>query len=114
MVIRVKSKVNLAPTVAELAMKMTKGQYALANQTLQDMNRYVPKREPFMVNTGHISNDGKELIWQTPYSRAQFYGTNGIATFRNYTAPGTGKRWDLKAESVHKGQWVQIVGRAMR
>ncbi|WP_238140599.1 minor capsid protein, partial [Streptococcus suis] len=30
-----------------------------------------------------------------------------IVTFRKYTTPGTGKRWDEKAKAIHMTDWVQ-------
>lgn len=110
----VKVDVDLSNTKADLKGKMKRGQYALANQALQDMNRYVPKKSVDLRNTGTIGMDGKTILWNTVYAKAQFYGTNGKAVFHNYTTPGTGSRWDNKAQSIHSSQWSNIVGRAMQ
>lgn len=110
----IKVDVDLSNTKADLKGKMKRGQYALANQALTDMNRIVPKKATDLRNSGTLGIDGKTVNWNTVYARAQFYGTNGKAKFKNYTTPGTGARWDLRAEIKHGKQWAKIVGRAMQ
>lgn len=82
-----------------------RGRYAMGNQALEDMNPYVPKKDNILRTTGHLTNDAKKIIYDTPYAKPQFYGTNGKAVFRKYSTPGTGKRWDLKAKSLHLPAW---------
>lgn len=85
-----------------------KAKYMLANQMLADMSPYVPFRANPLMTSGHVSPDHEWLIWDTPYARAQFYGNNGIVTFRQYTTPGTGKRWDLVAKANHMSSWERV------
>lgn len=106
---RVSVNVDLKPTRAELIVKHQRGQYALANQALTDMNRYVPKLSTDLRQTGTLGNKSETVIWNTPYARRQFYNHGA-----NFTTPGTGPRWDEKAQSIHGSQWEKIVGRAMR
>ena len=80
-----------------------RGQYALANQAMSDMNQFVPRKEGTLRTTAHVVDCS--VVYQTPYAKAQFYGSNGKATFRNYSTPGTGKRWDLKAKSMFMDSW---------
>lgn len=87
------------------SQNFARGRYAMGNQMLSDMNPFVPRKEGSLRSTGHITSDGKKLAWTTPYARAQFYGSNGKATFRKYSTTGTGKRWDLKAKSIHLKDW---------
>lgn len=87
------------------ASNFNRGRYAMSNQMVSDMTQFVPKKESSLRITGHASADGSELIWYTPYAKAQFYGSNGKATFSNYSTPGTGKRWDLKAKSLYMNDW---------
>ncbi|MGC4019208.1 MAG: minor capsid protein [Muricomes sp.] len=84
---------------------MNRGRYAMANQMLADMERFVPKLSNTMRTTGHVSENGKAIIWRTKYAEAQFYGTNGIVVFKKYTTPGTGSRWDLKASNIYMPTW---------
>mgnify|MGYP000912400283 FL=1 len=82
-----------------------KGQHAMANQMLSDMNQFVPKLSNTLRTTGHVSGGGDSIIWNTKYAKAQFYGTNGRAVFKNYSAPGTGPRWDLKGKGMYMDAW---------
>lgn len=81
---------------------------AMANQALLEMNPYVPSsskgnRENGVTLRGEtvIADDGSSVLYNVPYARAQFYGfiTNqygGPFRIRNYTTPGTSRRWDLR------------------
>ena len=86
---------------------LDKGRYALGNQMLADMNPFVPKRSGggILRQTGHLTSDNKQVVYETPYAKAQFYGTNGKVIFRKYSTPGTGKRWDLKAKGMYLPSW---------
>ena len=87
--------------------------YIMSNQMLADMTRYVPRRDGFLQMSGHVSTDRQYLVWRTPYAKAQFYGSNGKVEFRNYTTPGTGKRWDLAAKGNHLESWARVYQKAM-
>lgn len=101
-------KVDLGGVTRKLSQaNLNRGQYAMANQMLADMNQFVPKKESSLRTTGHVSADGKQVVWDTPYAKAQFYGTNGRATFRKYSTPGTGPRWDLKAKPIFMNDWTK-------
>lgn len=97
--------------------QMTKlGQYALAHQVHQDSNHYAPKRSGDMRIQSYVSGDNKQIIWNAPYARAQYYGRVGKGRYpvRKYTTPGTGPKWDQKAKSIHIKEWEKIVGKAMK
>lgn len=90
--------------------RMTKqGQYALINQVHADMNNYVPALDYDLRNQSTMALDGKSIIYNVPYARKQFY-----IQHLNYTTPGTGPRWDLKAKAIHGGSWARVAGRAMK
>lgn len=83
---------------------MDRALYALTNQAHADMDQYVPKRH------GHLRQDSfvkdNRITYMVPYARAQFRGVVGKGhPVRNYTTPGTGKRWDLKAKGNHMDAW---------
>ncbi|WP_225743369.1 minor capsid protein [Marinilactibacillus sp. Marseille-P9653] len=68
---------------------------------LQRSQPYVPLRGGGLRSAGKVT-DHETIQWSgLPYGKAQFYGTNGIVTFKNYTTPGTGKRWDLVTAGNH-------------
>lgn len=93
--------VNLSGAQRKLsAQSQQRGQYAMANQMLADMNQYVPMLESVLRNTATIDIDGTGINYNTPYARKQFY-----VQHNNYTTPGTGPRWDLRAKSKHMGDW---------
>jgi hypothetical protein len=103
---RVSVNVNLDGVYKKLGTRATvRGRYAMANQMLSDMNQFVPKLSNTLRTTGHVSGGGNKLIWDTKYAKAQFYGTNGRAVFKNYSTPGTGPRWDLKAKGQYMDAW---------
>ncbi|BDD37937.1 minor capsid protein [Streptococcus ruminantium] len=100
--------VDLKDAKAKLSDRnIRRGHIAMSSQILLDSDRYVPNRDGHLRPSGHMSRDGKEISWNTVYARAQFYGKNGIVTFRKYTTPGTGKRWDEKAKAIHMTDWIQ-------
>lgn len=90
-----------------------RAQYAVGNQMLIDMNNHVPLDSSTLRQTGSVGKQGEELTWETKYAKAQFYGTNGKAVFRNYTTPGTGSRWDLKASGMYMNDWEQVYLRGL-
>lgn len=95
-------KVDLGGVTRKLSQSnLQHGQYAMANQMLGDMNQFVPKKESSLRQTGHVSADGSEVIWDTPYARKQFYAPVGW----KYSTPGTGPRWDLKAKPIYMNDW---------
>lgn len=98
---RVSVEIDLSGVKEKLSdANMQRGRYALANQALADMNQYVPMDEGILRMSASIDIDGKAVNYNTPYAKAQFYGT-----FSNYTTPGTGPRWDEKAKGNHVKDW---------
>lgn len=83
-----------------------RGRYALANQMLADMNQYVPFKEGGLRQATSINIDASAVNYHQKYARKQFYGQH-----KNYTTPGTGPRWDLKAESNHGKAWINAFAR---
>lgn len=100
--------------------KMTRlGQYALINQVHADMNNYVPNLDTHLRNQSSISLDGRQIIYNVPYAKPQFYGymttkKGKKVVFKNYTTPGTGPRWDEKAKPIHKKSWERVTKKAMK
>ncbi|WP_138090840.1 minor capsid protein [Halalkalibacterium halodurans] len=78
-----------------------RGRYAAANQMLADMNQFVPMREGILRGTGHTTANADALIWNTPYAARLFY-----IYMYNYTTPGTGPRWDMRAKGMFMSDWI--------
>lgn len=98
-------RVNVDVDIEKMKQKLStqnlkRGQYALANQILMDMNQFVPLKDAFLRNSATIGIDGSTINYNTPYARKQFYVQHS-----NYTTPGTGPRWDLKAKSMFMSSW---------
>lgn len=78
---------------------MKRAKIAAGSQALLVMENSVPLRAGSgdLRASGRVEPNG-DVSYNTVYARAQFYGTNGIAVFKKYTTPGTGKRWDKTLE----------------
>jgi hypothetical protein len=97
----VQVNVNLSKVKAKLSTgNIKRGRIALANQALGDMNQFVPMRDNILRQTGHANGEGSEVIWSTAYAARLFY-----MPMYNYTTPGTGPRWDLKAKRIFISDW---------
>lgn len=102
--------IKVSVDIGRLEQKLSKqnferGLFAMSNQMLADMNKYVPFRRGTLRGTGQVVNN-RQIVWNTKYAKAQFYGTNGRVIFRHYSNPPLpGKRWDLKAKGAHGGSW---------
>lgn len=89
-----------------------KAKLVLTSQMGKDMEKYVPLRKgPLRAN---LTITPDRLSYGEVYARAQFYGTNGIVSFHNYTTPGTGPRWDRKASEDYMDSWVDTFKRGLR
>lgn len=104
-----------------------RGQIAMSNQMLLDMNKYTPVQFGHLRGSGHSNVD--TLVWSTPYARIRFYNrrlklffsekqrkfffANKDRLLAQKPKPGTGGRWDKKAAAKHKKQWGKVALRAM-
>lgn len=93
-----------------------RGQYALVNQAMYDMEQFVPKNQGNLRDSVHATADGSQITYAMPYAKAQFYGIiNGHPVNpNNYTTPGTTKRWDLKAKSMFMSSWIDTFTKGMK
>lgn len=94
--------INLSGVRAKLSEgNVQRGRYALANQALADMNQFVPMKEGILRQSATIDIDGTAINYNTPYAKRMFY-----MPMRNYTTPGTGPRWDMKAKRIFMSDWI--------
>lgn len=91
-----------------------RGQYALVNQAMSDMEQFVPKDQGHLRDSVHATVDGGQITYAMPYAKAQFYGIINGYPVHNYTTPGTTKRWDLKAKSMFMDSWVKAFTEGMK
>ncbi|AMO30115.1 minor capsid protein [Lactiplantibacillus plantarum] len=91
-----------------------RGQYALANQAMSDMEQFVPKNQGHLRDSVHATSNGSQITYAMPYAKAQFYGIINGYPVHNYSTPGTTKRWDLKAKSMFMDSWVKAFTEGMK
>lgn len=91
-----------------------RGQYALVNQAMSDMEQFVPKRQGHLRDSVHATADGSQITYAMPYAKAQFYGIINGHPVHNHTTPGTTKRWDLKAKSMFMSSWIDAFTKGMK
>lgn len=108
--ISVKVDVDLSGATRKVSpASVARGRVAMASQMILDMDRFIPMRGGGgrLRASGSIGGAGETISYNTVYARAQFYGTNGIVTFRKYTTPGTGKDWLTPAKAANLESWKQ-------
>ncbi|HFI0186761.1 TPA: minor capsid protein [Streptococcus suis] len=104
-----------------------RGQIAMTNQMLMDMNKYVPIQSSELRNSGHARKDA--VVWQTPYARIRFYNrrlklffsekqrkfffANKYRLLKHKRKAGTGPRWDKKAIPKHGKEWGKVALKGM-
>ena len=95
-----------------------RGQIAMTDQMLLDMNKFVPMRSGKLRESGHARVD--TLTWSTKYARIRFYNRRLKLFFSEKDEllakkpkPGTGPRWDRKAAAKHKKDWGKVAIKAM-
>lgn len=77
--------------------RINDGRKWAANQALQEMHNFVPMKRNHLRDSGTIDANGYTIHYAEPYAHAQFVGLiDNKYPIRNYTTPGTGKRWDLR------------------
>lgn len=91
-----------------------RGQYALVNQAMSDMEQFVPKDQGHLRDSVHATSNGSQITYAMPYAKAQFYGMINGSRIHNYMTPGTSRRWDLKGKSVFMDSWVKAFTRGMK
>jgi hypothetical protein len=96
-----KVEINLGGAYQKMSPQARRrGQQAMANQALADMNPFVPADDFILRQTATIDIDGSGINYNTPYAARMFY-----MMMYNYTTPGTGPRWDNKAKAIHMADW---------
>ncbi|HIX69984.1 MAG TPA: minor capsid protein [Candidatus Enterococcus stercoravium] len=101
----IKVSIDLSGAYKKLSPQaFDRGRYNLANEALRTMNEnFVPERDGNLRTSGHVEDNGKQLVWDAVYARRHYY-TNYSP---NYTTKGTGPRWDLKAKNIFMSDWIE-------
>jgi putative minor capsid protein len=104
-----------------------KGQLAIAEQMIMDMERFVPKRDGELRSNVDVRKGS--IVYKQPYARLLFYGKKGKGFFSEKQrkfffankkkllsrkkTPGTGPRWDEKASALYAKNWAEVGAKAM-
>ena len=94
---------------------LDRARYVLANQAMADMDQFVPLKSSALAGSAHLDVN-HNIIYSTPYARAQFYGMIHGHPVKNYTQTAgryPTKRWDLKAKSLYGDEWANKVAQSL-
>ncbi|ATE84839.1 minor capsid protein [Oenococcus phage vB_OeS_unk162] len=106
---------------------------ATANQMLHDMDQFIPYKTGELRASGHVNEDGSQIIWDKPYAMVQYTGqfnhkkvkdmTDKARRYffaaklydrkKGYTTKGTGPHWDEVAEKKDMSTWLEVFGRGL-
>lgn len=93
-------KIDVNINYDKINSRIEKARKPMANQFMIEADRYVPKRQGTLRQSGCVSNDGRSVIWNTPYAHYQYKGVSKLGkTGWTYTTPGTGPKWDERVKS---------------
>ncbi|MGX6979117.1 minor capsid protein [Vagococcus elongatus] len=114
----VKIKVDIANIERKLsAGNLKRARVIMMNQMLMDMQPFVPNDMGTLQQTGTIGVDRKSLHWVTPYAKPMYYGMiknlHGVYFIKNWTTPGTGPYWDLRAKGLFMSDWEKVFLRGL-
>ena len=100
-----------------------KATYALAEQMLQDSEKFTPYSGGSSQSAGNLRESGHivkgeekgvmYLVWDTVYALYQWFGirADGSHPVHNYTTPGTGKLWVEEARKQYGDRWQDIINK---
>lgn len=110
------AKVNFdeGKVLQRLNESASKAQKYLDAQVLADSNFYCPLKTGTLQKSAIINTriGSGEIIWRTPYARAQYYGEN----FNRSQDPNPNARakWFEAAKAVKANEWEKLVENAIK
>lgn len=116
-------KTNRAKWAQAIGQASEKATYALAEQMLQDSEKFVPYSGGSVQSAGGLRESGKVvkgeekgtmyLVWDSVYALYQWFGIrkDGTHPVHNYTTPGTGKLWMETARKQYGDRWKDIINK---
>ena len=99
---KIKARINIKKGVAQMA---------LAQQVLKDSNYFIPKDQGTLEASGVIASAGREVVWSTPYAKAQYHGLPNKSKDSN---PNASMKWFERAKALWLKRWVLIAKLAYR
>lgn len=94
--------------------------YALAEQILQDSEKFVPFSGGSSQSAGGLRESGKVVqgketgefyvVYDSVYALYQWFGVraDGSHPVKRYTTPGTGKQWCELAKAAYGARWQEL------
>ncbi len=86
------------------------------NQMESDMQRFVPYDQGNLTRDTLIDTQHRQIVYQMPYAKAQFYGIVGgkypVVNYTTDTHPQATKRWDLKTKAIYGKDWSSVAAKA--
>lgn len=78
----------------------------LSEEILNDCNQYCKMDEGALIQSSYIHSNFAEgkLIWQTPYSKRQYWE---IQTANKHPNPQARWKWCAYAKAQHKEEWAR-------
>ncbi len=93
--------------VSRIEGRLGKVQAVLDQQIAKDSNYYAPEDEGYLQRSVLIASKlgSGELLWATPYARAQYYGLPNKSRDRN---PNARMKWFEHAKANRSKDWERI------
>ena len=93
-------KIDVNINTDQINKRIDRARKPMANQLLLEADKYVPKKNGTLRQSGFVSSDGQSVIWNTPYAHYQYMGVSKLGkTGWTYTTPGTGPKWGEKVKN---------------
>lgn len=116
-------KTNRAKWAQAIKQASETATYALAEQMLQDSEKFIPYSGGSSQSAGNLRESGHivkgegsgelYLVWDTVYALYQWFGIrkDGTHPVKNYTTAGTGKLWMETAKKQYGKRWNDIINK---
>ena len=100
-----------AKIAARITVRKNMARMILAQQVLKDSNFFIPKDQGTLEASGITASGGKEVIWNTPYAKAQYHGLPNKSKDMN---PNASMKWFERAKALWLKRWVLIARQVFR
>ena len=100
-----------ARIAARITVQKNMARMILAQQVLKDSNYFIPKDQGTLEASGVITASATEVIWNTPYAKAQYHGLPNKSKDSN---PNASMKWFERAKSLWLKRWVLIARQVFR
>ena len=105
---------NAETVAAKIRANSGKAQKMLDSQVLADSNYFVPLKTSTLQKSAQIYTriGSGEVVWKTPYARAQYYGVN--FDHSKQSNPNACAKWFEAAKARFMEKWKRLVENAIK